>query len=137
MSAQHPLLGVIAILVHDGAALLVQRSKKPDAGLWGFPGGHVELGEPVAEAALRELREETGVIATAGPVLDVIDVIQRDADGQVTVHYALVALRVDYVSGVPVAADDALDAAWVALEDIRAERLKMSRGVLRLIDLAG
>ena len=137
MTPCHPLLGVIGVIVHEDHSLLVRRSKEPDAGLWGFPGGHVELGETVAAGAVRELSEETGITATAGPFLDVIDVIQRDADGQVTVHYALVALRVDYVSGVPVAADDALDAAWVALEDIRAERLKMSRGVLRLIDLAG
>ncbi len=60
---QFPRLGAIAVLVRDDRALLVQRGKMPDAGLWGFPGGHVEPGETALAAAVRELREETGVRA--------------------------------------------------------------------------
>ena len=133
MSQPAPLLGVIAILIEDGHALLVQRSKPPDTGLWGFPGGHVELGETVTQAVLRELQEETGLAAQAGPVLDVIDVIQHDASGRVAVHYALVAIAVTYVSGTPVAADDALDAKWVPIPQIDAGALPMSNGVEELV----
>ena len=131
-----PLLGVIAIVLSDDKVLLVQRSKTPDQGLWGFPGGHVELGETLAEAACRELAEETGLAGVAGPFLDVIDVIQRDADNLLHMHYALVAVAVTQVTGMPVAADDALDARWVSVVDIKSGVLPMSRGVARLVELA-
>ncbi len=58
---QRPKLAVLAVCLHEGKFLLVQPPNPPDAGLWGFPGGHVELGETLVEAAARELHEETGV----------------------------------------------------------------------------
>ena len=133
MTACHPLLGVIGVMVHKDQSLLVRRSKEPDAGLWGFPGGHVELGETVAAGAVRELSEETGITATAGPFLDVIDVIRQDSTGQTCVHYALVAVRLDFISGRPIAGDDALEAAWVPITDIKLGLLPMSDGVAALI----
>ena len=60
---RRPLLGAIAVVVQDGHVLLARRRKEPDAGLWGYPGGHVELGETALAAAARELLEETGVTA--------------------------------------------------------------------------
>ena len=107
-----PKLGAIAVVVHEGRVLLVQRRKEPNAGTWGFPGGHVELGETALDAAVRELAEETGVVATARHYLTNLDVIHHDDDGAVRVHYLLAAVRCDYVSGTPVAADDAKDAGW-------------------------
>ncbi len=56
-----PVPAVIAVVVHDGQALLVRRANPPDAGLWGFPGGKIEFGETVKAAATRELLEETGI----------------------------------------------------------------------------
>ncbi len=61
-----PVLGVIAVVLRGDQVLLVQRGKAPDRGLWAYPGGAVNWGEPVARAALRELREETGVICAVG-----------------------------------------------------------------------
>ena len=61
--ADRPKLGAIAVVVRNDHVLLARRGKEPDAGLWGFPGGHVELGETALQAAVRELREETGVEA--------------------------------------------------------------------------
>ena len=74
---------------------MVQRSKQPDAGLWGFPGGHVEWGETVLQAATRELLEETSVIAQASHYLDNLDLL-RDDDGQVISHYLLVGVACRY-----------------------------------------
>lgn len=133
---QFPRLGAIAVLVRDDRALLVQRGKMPDAGLWGFPGGHVEPGETALAAAVRELREETGVRATAVEYLTNIDVLRTDPDGAIVAHYLLAAVLCDYAGGVPQAADDARDAAWIACDTVRAGTLPMSPRVGEVMELA-
>lgn len=117
-TAPRPKLAALAVVIHEGAALLVQRANAPGAGLWGFPGGHVEWGETVMAAAARELREETSVVATPRDFITNVDVIVPDETGAVTHHFLLVAVRCDYVSGTPLAGDDARDTAWVPLADI-------------------
>lgn len=124
------------MVLRDDHALLAQRGKAPDLGKWGFPGGHVELGETAMAAAMRELREETGVIATPVRYLTNIDVLRQDDQGRTTVHYLLAAVLCDYVSGTPHAADDVTAAAWVSLGDIAANRLLMSDRVQGLATLA-
>lgn len=111
-----PVVAVLAVVWRDGQVLLIKRANPPQAGRWGFPGGRVELGETVAEAARRELREETGIIATGGAPVTAIDVIEGEGAGRHRphFHYVLVAVAVDWRAGEPVAADDALDAAWCA-----------------------
>ncbi|RQP06691.1 MAG: NUDIX domain-containing protein [Paracoccus sp. BP8] len=131
--AGFPRLAALAVTL-DGRGdaarvLLVQRRNPPDAGLWGFPGGHVEPGETALQAAARELAEETGVIARPRAYIDNIDVIEHGADGALRFHFLLAAVRCDYVSGVPVAADDALDARWVSVEEIRSAALPLSARV--------
>lgn len=136
MTAQtKPGLGALAVVLRDGCALLVQRGKDPDKGLWGFPGGGVELGEPVAEAARRELAEETGVIGQPRGPIEVVDAI-RHRGGALEFHYVLVAVAVDYVSGEPMAADDADDARWVPLPDITAGALPLCAHVARVAEMA-
>lgn len=134
--AVRPLLGAIAILVRGDLVLLARRTKAPDAGLWGFPGGHVEPGETALAAAVRELREETGIHAEPIEYLTNIDVIRHDDNGRVKMHYLLAAVRCRYLSGTPAAADDVSDAAWVSAADIAANRLPMSRRVGELVELA-
>lgn len=133
---QRPHLAAIAVLVRETDVLLVQRSKDPDAGLWGFPGGHVELGETALQAAVRELREETGVLADAVDYLTNVDVLRHDDTGTVTAHFLLAAVLCDYHSGSPVADDDALDAKWIAFADLHAGQYHLSDSVLEVIDLA-
>ncbi|MCI2398486.1 NUDIX hydrolase [Aliiroseovarius subalbicans] len=130
-----PELAALAVVLRGDAVLMVQRGKAPDRGLWGFPGGRVEPGETIARAVIRELAEETGVSATAGPVLGETEVIRRD-DGRVTHHYTLIAVACAYGTGEPVAGDDAADARWVPLDDVFDAKLPMSDGVARLLSLA-
>lgn len=113
-----PTPGVLAVVARDGRVLLVRRAKNPEKGKWGFPGGRVEPGETVADAALRELREETGVRASAGDVLTVLDVIHRRDDGELLHHFVLIAVRCVWQAGEPHAADDALEARWFTLDEV-------------------
>ena len=123
---QTPKIGALAVVLHEERVLLVQRNKQPDAGLWGFPGGHVEWGETVLAAAARELLEETGVTAEPMGYLDNLDLLLHDAVGRVRTHYLLVGVTCRYVSGAPVAADDARDAKWFPIDQIMRGDLPMS-----------
>ncbi len=123
--ARLPRLGVLALVVRGPHFLLVQRRNPPDAGLWGFPGGKVEFGEPLMAAAARELQEETGVLADFAPtpagdaeIIGSFEVITHTADGQPDHHFLLAAVAGRWRAGEPVAADDALDARWFTLDDL-------------------
>lgn len=131
-----PTLGAIGVVLHEGRTLLVQRSKSPDKGLWGYPGGHVEPGETAAEAAVRELFEETGVRAAPGAVLGTLDLIHRDEAGLLLSHFFLVAVSCTYEAGDPLAGDDAADAGWVDFATIAEARLPMSDHVADVLALA-
>ena len=108
---QLPKLGVSVSVWRDGKVLLVERAKPPK-GMWAFPGGHVELGETLEEAAARELHEETGLTASLHGLVGLYDVIRRDASGLVTVHYVIACFLGLAGPGEPVAASDAAAAAW-------------------------
>ena len=124
-----PVPATIAAVIKEGSVLLVRRANPPDAGLWGFPGGKVEFGEKIKQAAVRELFEETGVRAKAGPVFAAVDAFDKDDQAVVRQHYILIAVLCDWVSGSPIAGDDALEAAWHGLDDLDNIDLAMSLGV--------
>lgn len=120
----------LAVVLRGERVLLVRRANPPDAGLWGYPGGKVEPGETVEQAAVRELREETGVRAEAGAVLVTLEV---KGEG---FHYALHAVACHYLSGKPCAADDVTDADWVSFPDVQAGVRPMSSDVGRVLEMA-
>lgn len=127
-----PKIGAIAVLLHEGRFLLVQRGKDPGRGQWGFPGGHVELGETAKAAAIRELEEETSVIATAGDYLTAVDVIGKSEAGDLLYHYLLAVVPCTYVSGTATAGDDAAAAEWIDIADILSGDRPLSEGVARV-----
>jgi 8-oxo-dGTP diphosphatase len=131
-----PIVGVLAVVLRGERALVVRRANPPMAGRWGFPGGVLELGETVAQGAMRELLEETGVVAEPAGSLSVVDTIDRDAENRVRFHYTLVAVRGLWVSGDGLAADDADEVAWLSRADIVERDLPVAPALLSLIDLA-
>ena len=124
-----PVPAVIAVVIHKGQALLVRRANPPDAGLWGFPGGKIEFGETVRTAATRELLEETGIHGEAQEILTTLDILVRDTSGNVQQHYILIAVRCRWISGLPLAGDDALEARWFPVADLDPDKLPMSADV--------
>jgi ADP-ribose pyrophosphatase len=113
-----PCLAVGAIVFRDGRVLLVRRGQPPAEGEWAIPGGSVEVGETLQQAAQRELLEETGIVIQAGEPCFIFDVIQADTDGRVRFHYLVIDLLADYVEGDPRAGGDAADARWVSAEEL-------------------
>lgn len=133
---ERPVLGVIAVVRRGNEVLLAQRSKGHYIGRWGFPGGHVERGETVVDAAIRELAEETGVSADPVDVISHLDVIERDAAGGVLFHYLLLAVLADWRKGEAVAADDAAAVRWITLDEIAAGAVPVLPDVERIARLA-
>lgn len=127
-----PIAATIATLIQDGQVLLVRRANPPDAGRWGFPGGKIEQGETVSDAALRELSEETGIKAEAQRIFTAIDVFEQSSNGAPGRHFILIAVLCRWVSGQPVAGDDALEARWFDLEELEKGEIALSRNVTRV-----
>lgn len=107
-----PAVGVVCL--RDDAVLLIRRAKEPRRGEWSLPGGRIEPGERVVDAALRELHEETGVKAEIIGLVDVVDGV-FPASGH---HYVLIDYVARWISGEPVAGDDADRAAFIPLSEI-------------------
>ena len=126
-----PRVAVGAIVFKNNKVLLVRRGKPPAEDLWAIPGGRVEIGETLREAAEREIMEETGVTIRALEPVYTFDVIDRDADGRARFHYVIVDLTADYISGKPRAGDDASAARWVSSEELAS--MKVSSATRQLL----
>lgn len=113
-----PTLAASACVWRGEEVLIAKRAKPPY--LWSLPGGHVEPGESLAEAARRELFEETGITAQFIGLVELIEVIRPD------VHYVIACHAARFVSGEAQAQSDALDVAWVRLEAL--SRYEMTAG---------
>lgn len=129
--AAQPRLGASIVCWKDGRVLLVERAKPPIAGVWSLPGGSVEHGETVRDAALRELAEETGVTAEIIGLVDVLDVIRRGPDGRVALHFLLTVFAGHNVAGAAVAADDAAAVRWCDPAEIN--RLPTTDGLADIV----
>jgi 8-oxo-dGTP diphosphatase len=127
-----PLVAVGAIVVRDSRVLLVRRGQPPSEGLWAIPGGRVELGETLQEAAEREIKEETGLTIRARNSIYTFDFILRDEAGRVRFHYVIVDLLADFVSGAVQPGDDAREARWVTPGEL--EGLPVNRTTLEVLE---
>ena len=109
---QQPLVGVGAIVIEGGRVLLIKRGKAPLLGEWSIPGGMLELGETLRQAAEREALEETGLVVRATELLGVFERIVPDEEKRTVYHYVLIDFLCERISGEVCASGDAADARW-------------------------
>jgi 8-oxo-dGTP diphosphatase len=129
-----PIIGVGTVVWHGDRVLLVQRGRPPRQGQWSLPGGAQQLGESLAEAARREVLEETGLTVDVGDVIATIDSIERDADDRIRYHYTLIDFAAEAHSAELVPGDDAADARWFELDQLKG--LGLWSETLRIIELS-
>ncbi len=127
----YPRVAVGAVVFHENRVLLVKRGKPPAKGVWAIPGGTVQLGESLQEAARREILEETGIFIEAKDPVYIFDKVERDAQRCVRFHYVIIDLSAEYLGGTLRPGDDAEDACWAAPEDLA--RLALSDQTRQLL----
>jgi ADP-ribose pyrophosphatase YjhB (NUDIX family) len=127
-----PIVGVGAVIVEGGRALVVRRATEPLKGEWSIPGGMLELGEKLREGIAREVREETGLEVEVGEVLDVFDSIFPDRDGRTQYHFVLVDFLCRLTGGELEASSDVSEAKWVTSAEAGTLAMKeVTVGVIR------
>ncbi|ADN51163.1 NUDIX hydrolase [Vulcanisaeta distributa] len=114
---RYPLVGVGAIVIKNGEILLIRRGAEPNKGKWSIPGGMVEPGEDPDKAALRELREETGIIGRVIGLFGIYQYIERDKEGRVKYHFLLLDYLIEPISGEPRASSDAMELRFIELKE--------------------
>jgi ADP-ribose pyrophosphatase YjhB (NUDIX family) len=119
-------------VVKDGKVLLVRRGNEPGKGKWSLPGGRIRFGERSEEAALREMREETGLEVRLRRVVDVVDVFWRSERGELLEHFVIVDFEAEVIGGELRPADDALDARWFSPEELKG--LEMTESTRRFLE---
>ena len=107
-------------MTRGGRALIIRRGHEPRKGEWSLPGGLVELGERLTDAARREIAEETGLDVEVGPMVETFDRVHRDPDGRVRFHFVIVDYLCVARRGAAVAGSDAEAVAWVTSEELDA-----------------
>lgn len=128
MNMMIPVPAVGVVCLRGDEVLLIRRGTPPRLGEWSLPGGRIEPGERATDAALRELREETGVEADLIGLIDVVDGLFPE----VGKHYVLIDYLAVWRSGEPVAGDDAASASFHPLAEL--DRLGMWNETIRIIE---
>ena len=127
LANQPPIVATGVAIVEGDEILLIQRGSEPNKGLWAVPGGKVDWGETLAEAATREVKEETGLLVKLDEVIWVGESIEDDH------HLVLIDFLGQATGGELVAADDAISAMWVRIEN--AYELEMPATMYELLDV--
>jgi 8-oxo-dGTP diphosphatase len=120
-----PVLGVSICVIKNGRVLLTQRAKPPFEDKWSLPGGQVEGGERLEDAALRELHEETGIRAELRGFFDWAEIIDADK------HFVVAVFLAGWKGGEATAADDAKAARWVSAEEF--DTLELTPGLDKIL----
>ena len=127
-----PMVAVAAAVLDDvGRILLVERGRPPAKGLWGLPGGLLDLGEAVRDGVAREVREETGAEIEIVELIDIFEPVERDETGRIRYHYVVIDFWAHFRGGTVAPADDAVAVRWVAVAKLNV--LAMDEATRRVI----
>jgi 8-oxo-dGTP diphosphatase len=121
-----PIIGVGAVIVSQGRALLVRRATEPLKGEWSVPGGALELGEKLHDGVRREVLEETGLEIEPQEVLEVFDSIFSDQQGRTEYHYVLIDYLCRVAGGEALAGSDVSEVRWVTVDQLAGMELRDS-----------
>jgi len=131
-----PLMGVGAVILHEGRVLLVQRGTEPMKGRWSIPGGLLEVGESLAEGVRREVREETGLEVEVGELVELLDRIHPH-EGRIQYHYVIADYLCRPLGGELRAASDAAAVRWVEHAELNSHSaLQLDPITVRVIERA-
>lgn len=128
-----PIPAVAVVVKRDDEFLMIKRGKEPRKGTWTVPGGSIELGETLNEAAEREVMEESRLKVKALRAFTAIDAIYRDTEGKLEFHYVIIYMEAEYLGGEPAAGDDATEVRWVSSMEIKEGFPNAEPGTLRII----
>lgn len=129
-----PILAVSTAVIRDGRVLLAQRAKPRGAGLYSLPGGLVEIGETLAEAAARELMEEVAVTAQPLGLCGARDIIVHDGEGRIARHFVVVCFAARWIAGEGTISPEAADVRWMRRDDVRD--LPVTDGLIDIVAAA-
>lgn len=126
-----PLAGVGALVCREEDILLIRRATPPSVGKWSIPGGLLEIGEGIWEACRREIVEETRVDVDLTGILDVNEMVERDATGRILYHYVLIGFEGAYIGGDVKINRESTDWMWTKLTS--AQSMEITKTAKRLI----
>lgn len=135
MAEKRPQCAVGAIVLERGELLLVKRDREPARNLWSLPGGRVEWGESLREAVTREVREETGVEIEVEGLAGIAERIIPNDEGDVSFHYVILDFWARPKSRDITAGDDAIEARWVDVEELR--EMSLTAGLFEFLQDRG
>lgn len=121
-----PVVGIGAVIINEGKIVIIKRGNEPSKGKWSIPGGHVELGEKLKEAVIRETKEETCLDVDNPILLDVVENVDWDEQRKIKYHYVIVDYLVHVKGGNIEAASDAAELRWVPFGEVEAYNLTAS-----------
>ncbi len=113
---EQPLIGVGGIVFLKNKVLLIKRKNPPGEGKWNIPGGLVKLGETLKQAVVREVEEETGIKSSMGELVEVVERIFPDSEGEIMYHYVIIDFLCRFLKGKAQAKSDALAVRWQSVE---------------------
>ena len=131
---QRPVLAVSAAIIRDGKVLIVRRARKPALNLYSLPGGVVEVGEQLADAVVREVREETALDIEPVALAGHREAIMRDKEGRIERHFVILCFAARWLKGEPTLNSELDDARWIDPAEISA--YKTTDGLAEIVTAA-
>lgn len=131
---ERPIVAVGGVVIHGGQVLLIRRGQPPMKGRWSIPGGIVELGEALADAVARELKEETGISVRVLELIEIYEKVARDEAGAAQYHFVILDYRCEFVEGTVHAGGDVTAVAWVGESELA--KMGLTSAALRVIQKA-